>query len=258
MKRNHFKVLLAVMGALSLAACGGVRASESAAIPLGQRASQGETIYFGRVFPLGAAGDEPGYVYERRVDQTSGGNVSTHITRDLSGSVVLADVATHADDYTLIDYTLLGNQLSQRGTIRVEGDQLRFELDAGGEHRSAVEPSDANVVVGPTLVGYIVRHLEALRAGSVIPVRFALIDRLETLTFDLEASTARSDETRIEMRPSNLLLSALIDPIVFTFDARSAKLVRLEGRVPPKRKEGEWLKDLDARVEYSFVAAEYR
>ena len=49
-----------------------------------------------------------------------------------------------------------------------------------------------------------------------------------------------------------------IDPIFFTFETATGKLVRLEGRVPPKlRTERGWA-DLDARVEYRFVADAYR
>jgi hypothetical protein len=170
----------------------------------------------------------------------------------------LADSATHRDDYTLIDYTLLGNQLGQRGSIHVTQDALRFELEDSRGLRSALEPNAPNVVVGPTLVGYLVRHLEALREGDVVSVRFAVLDRLETLAFDLEATEAPRDQIRVRMQPSNLVLSALINPIVFTFDARTKKLLRLEGRVPPKRRDGAWLKDLDARVEYTYLASEYR
>jgi len=260
MKLNYFICLCAWCGMLcGLLGCNGVRSAEPAVVPLSaQRAEHGDTIYFGRVFPLEGSGGEPMYVYERRVARSERGSLSTHITRTARGRVVMADAATHHDDYTLVEYTLLGNQLGQRGSIRVEGEQLRFELEDARGHRSAVEQNDDSVVVGPTLVGTIVRHLHALRSGSVISVRMAVLDRLETLAFELEAIQAPSDLTRVRMRPSSLVLAALIDPIVFTFRSDTSKLVRLEGRVPPKQRVGEWLKDLDARVEYGFVAAEYR
>lgn len=94
-------------------------------------------------------------------------------------------------------------------------------------------------------------------AATCFPCELALLDRLETLAFELEAVDASGGQTRVRMQPSNLLLSAVIDPVVFTFESDTGKLVRLEGRVPPKRRDGEWLEDFDARVEYSFVAAEY-
>jgi len=258
-KFNYFILLAAMSGILGGLGCNGVRAVDPPPVSLtAQQVHRGETIYYGSVFPLEGRATTPTYVYERRVERTHGGSVSTHITRESSGAVVLADAATHRQDYTLIDYTLLGNQLGQRGSIRVVGDQLRFELHDAGMHRSAVEPADESVVVGPTLVGVIVRNLDALRSGKVVPVRMAVLDRLETLAFELAGVDAPVGQTRVRMQPSSLVLSALLDPIVFTFDNQTSKLVRLEGRVPPKQHDGEWLTDLDARVEYSYVAEAYR
>jgi len=36
------------------------------------------------------------------------------------------------------------------------------------------------------------------------------------------------------MKPSSFLVGMLVDPVYFTFESGTAKLVRLEGRVPPK------------------------
>jgi hypothetical protein len=60
------------------------------------------------------------------------------------------------------------------------------------------------------------------------------------------------------MEASSLLYGLVIDPIHFTFDTATGKLVRLEGRVPTKLRSDSGWEDFDARVEYQFLAAAYR
>lgn len=251
-------LLLTLSLSLSLAlGCGGPRAHAQPPVRLPDQ-STGETIYYGRVFPLKAASEAPVFVYERRVDDRGGAPIATHITRNSKGEVVYADSARHTTDYRLTDYTLHGNQMGQSGRVHVDKDQVSFQLTGpDGEHRN-VETQSLPVVVGPTLVGYIFRNLPALVAGKKLPVRFAVLDRLETIGFDLQAVEAQPGQTRIRMKASSFLIARLITPTYFTFETATGKLVRIEGRVPPKVQEGERLRDLDARVEYQFVAATYR
>jgi hypothetical protein len=60
------------------------------------------------------------------------------------------------------------------------------------------------------------------------------------------------------MAAESFFISLAIAPIFFTFDSETGKLVRIEGRVPPKVRSGEAWRDFDARVEYRFVAQQYR
>ena len=60
------------------------------------------------------------------------------------------------------------------------------------------------------------------------------------------------------MKPSSFLVGMLVDPVYFTFESGTGKLVRLEGRVPPKVRAGKGWRDFDARVEYRYVAGEYK
>ena len=81
-------------------------------------------------------------------------------------------------------------------------------------------------------------------------------------TLDASPTSAAVDaapgQTRIEMSPSSFLVGLAIDPIYFTFDTSTQRLLRLEGRVPTKIRDGHHWSDFDARVEYELVAAGYR
>jgi hypothetical protein len=221
-------------------------------------ATQGRSIYFGEVFPLYGSAPKPTFVYERRVAARGAELLSTHVTRSLDGAVALAEEATHSRDYGLKRYELHTNQRGQRGSVSVEHGDVHFHLIDGGREEAAVEHGVGSpVVVGPTLVGYIFEHLAELRAGKTFNVRLAVLDRLETLGFDLESVSAAAGHTRVRMRPSSFFVRLAIDPIFFTFESASGKLVRLEGRVPSKRPTPNGLEDFDARVEYHFVADRY-
>jgi hypothetical protein len=237
--------------------------------PAGERAlpevapaitNRGETIYFGRVFPLEGASAAPTYVYERRVGVEGDGKrfVSTHVTRDSAGVVQIAEAATHDATYTLNDYTLYGNQLGESGSVQVEPGQVTFRLSSLAGERTRVEQTSGDVVVGPTLIGVIVNRFEALQRGDVASVRFAVVGRLETIGFELTKVSSAPGELRVKMSPSDFLVGLVVDPIYFTFDSSTKKLLRMEGRVPPLVRDGDDWRDFDARVEYAFVAPSYR
>lgn len=221
---------------------------------------RGEPIYQGRVFPLRAdrAGAVPTYIYERRVDDQGGQLVSTHVTRYPNGAIALAESALHDADYRLSEYTLHANQLGQTGSVRVDGDKVSFHVASAAGHRYKVERTRGPVVTGPTLVGFIVRHLDELRTDKSIGVRMAILDRLETIGFTLQQVSSQPGQTQVRMRASALLMRLFIDPVYFTFDSATGKLLHLEGRVPPKVRGGDEWKDFDARVEYSYFAKAYR
>jgi hypothetical protein len=256
---SSMKPLAAAAVVLFLTGCTSVPFRERPPLDLpADLTERGETVYFGSSFPLKVASEAPIFVYERRVDAREGAIVSTHITREPSGAIAIVESAAHSGDYALADYTLHANQLGQRGAIHVGPEQVTFTLSTDEGTRTKSEPANGPVVVGPTLVGFVVRHLAALEAGAAIDVRFAVLDRLETIGFTLKATAGAEGQTRVTMAASNLLFALAIAPIVFTFERATGKLVRLEGRIPPKVRAGNAWADFDARVEYRFVADAYR
>jgi hypothetical protein len=138
--------------------------------------NRGEAIYVGHVFPLHGTNARPTYVYERRVDGREGQLVSTHVTRDPAGAIQLAESAAHSRDYALSEYTLYANQLGQTGDLRVQDHQVAFRLSDGKTEQLRVEKVAGDVVVGPTLIGYVLRRLDGLMRGDVAEVRLAVLE----------------------------------------------------------------------------------
>jgi hypothetical protein len=220
--------------------------------------ARGETVYFADIFPQGTLGAAPIFVDERLVEERAGVLVSTHVTRDRAGVTVIRESAKHFGDYALIEYTLYANQFGQTGTIRVQGDQVSYERLEGSERETRAERVDGPVVVGPTLVGYIARHLDRLQAGEELEIRLAVLDRLQTYGFKLQAVDTGLGQTRIRMKASSFVIAMAVDPLYFTFETTTGRPIRLEGRVSPEVRDGDGWHSVDARVEYRLISGAYR
>jgi hypothetical protein len=62
----------------------------------------------------------------------------------------------------------------------------------------------------------------------------------------------------ISMRAKQAIVRAAVPPMRLVFDTATRKVLRYEGRVPPKVAKGHALRPLDARVEYAYASATYR
>jgi hypothetical protein len=217
-----------------------------------------ELIYIGSTYPLEGKSESPLFTYERRVSGKGDRLVASHVTRYPSGEVAISESAVHTADYALLDYTLERDQAGQSGGVHVENGLITFRFGREGKEKVKSEKLSGPVAVGPTLVGFIYRNLETLRAGGEVKVRLAVLDRLETIGFKFEAVKSAPGQTRIRMSASNILIAMAMDPVHFTFANRTGKLVRIEGHVPPKLKDGDGWKYFDARVEYEFLADAYK
>jgi len=114
------------------------------------------------------------------------------------------------------------------------------------------------VLAGPSLHGFILAHWDALAAGKDLPVRMIVMAKKETCGFTIRQSAQRDGRTGFSVTPSSLLVRLAVAPLRVEFDSNTRRLLRYEGRVPPRQNVGGKLEDLDARVEYTMVMANYR
>ena len=220
-------------------------------------AAAGQAIYEGSVFALDGR-TTPLFRYERRVQPVAGGLKSTHITFDPAGKVVVTQSATHSDAYELTRAEMVHGQTGVSGSVQANGDQLTFTLVEGGTSSVATERATAPVVSGPTMFGYIVTHWDELMRGEALPIRFAIIERQETIGFTLDRIPAAPGRTAIRMRASNWLMRLAVPSTAFEFDTATRKIIEYIGRVPPMEVINGGLKTLDARVSYEFKAPAFR
>ena len=134
-------------------------------------------------------------------------------------------------------------------------DVATFTLIDGGREAISHENVQDPVVAGPTMFGFILAHWDELNRGIAMPIRFAVLERGETLGFVLDKVAEADGRTTIRMKPTSLLVGLLVDSTYFHFDRR---VLEYTGRVPPLERVNDRLRTLDARVQYTFVAPEFR
>ena len=255
-------VLLGTLG--FLAACAGTvnrplgteargSLTRAAAAP----ATVGEQIYEGRVFSL-EDGRNQLYRYERRVRVAGDAIQSTHLTYDPSGAIVVSQSATHTAGYELSAANLVHAQTGTTASVVIAGNRASFTIDDGRGAKTFTEDVTDPIVAGPTMFGYILANWNALERGEQRAIRFAVLERAETIGFTLAQVTGTPGRTTIRMRATNPLMRLAIADTFFQFDTATRRIVEYSGRVPPMNTAGAKLRALDARVTYQFVAPSFR
>ena len=145
-------------------------------------------------------------------------------------------------------------QTKESGEIKVSGNKVLFSYTKGGKTETAQEDFPPNLVAGPTIVHYVANHWAEILKGDDVDIRYVAIDRKETVGFKLfkvgEGKKEGKEVVFVKMKPSSIIIAALVDPLLFTFEKPTKKVLELKGRTVPKvYKDGKW-QDLDGDLVY--------
>lgn len=208
--------------------------------------AHGALVYTGDVVPQGA--DASVFRYERRVRD----GASTHLTFPVAGGApVVLQRAEHDEAYALTRFEEINAQTGVRASVTVERDgSVDLVVRRGDEVERHHEHTGAPVVVGPTLFGFVRAHLDALRAGETVQVRFATPEQGRTWEFELKSAV----DGAIEMRASDFFARLGIATMRIVLDPETDAPTSYHGRVPP-RLDGS---AFDADVRYSYAGRGYR
>lgn len=211
------------------------------------------TIYRGAVFA--PDGSQP-FRYARSSSDEGETRRSTHVTHDArSNALAVVQHAEHSTDYEVHAFheSYPRRNIDSTGLLLQDGG-LRIDTRNGHRRRTRVEHHDEPFIVGPTLFGFVLAHWDELVRGETIDVRFVVADRGRSYGFRLHMESSELEHTTISMTADSVWLRCSVPTIRMIFESRSRRIVRYEGRVPP-RANG---RTLDARVEYEHVAPRYR
>ena len=256
-------IIFALALPLHSLACERATTSPADALPVPLRAQAvqalGELIYRGEVFDMGAPDEAAQFRYERWVRVEGQTMVSTHLTYDAKGREVVSHRAEHTPDYRLARFDLVHSQVGTSGRVEVAKDgKILFTVKDKKSERSRSERGREPVVVGPTLFGFTLAHLDELLAGESVAIRFAVVERARSYRCVLRGEMRDDGTIAVTMTASNPIVRWSMGPTAMFFDMTSRQIVRYQGPVPPQiKRNGSW-KDLKARVDYEFVAAKYR
>ncbi|MCB0421469.1 MAG: hypothetical protein KDD61_10770 [Bdellovibrionales bacterium] len=189
--------------------------------------------------------------FERRVSE--GKEIETVKFFDPSGELAVEEEVRFSNGQ-VESFVEKSFQTKAEGLIKVVMNRVLFEWSVEGKVKKDDEALKGNFVTGLSLVRFVHKNWEPLKAGKEIDIRFAVPHRLETVGFSLKRQTQKEKKGSllIKMKPSSFIISALVDPVYFTFDESSKELRSYVGRVKPKKKVNNSWKDLDAEVVYRF------
>src|SRR6185503_10156291 len=108
----------------------------------------------------------------------------------------------HSSDYGLITAEMIHGQTGVSASVAVSNGRAKFRLREGENETTADEIVRDPVVAGPTMFGFILAHWDQLNNGATIPIRFAVLERGETIGFVLDKASDNDGRTIIRMRPS--------------------------------------------------------
>jgi hypothetical protein len=241
-------VSLAVFGILCL----------SGSVGAGQQHSTGsdtDDVLLGKIYQKDSHLQHLLFNFRRTASRSGNETNATRTYTYPNGRTAAIEKATYQDG-RLISYRLLEKQIHAHGQAEIHGSawrgkgQISFRYVKDGETLTNIEDLEAGTVVNDTIVPYMLAHWDELMPGKEVYARYIVVPHTETVGFNLvksgEATWKREPAVIIEMVPASFFVRLVVDPMYFTVEKDSHRVVKYEGLVTPKIKEdGEW-ENLDA------------
>ncbi|MNK07756.1 hypothetical protein D3C87_256740 [compost metagenome] len=188
--------------------------------------------------------------------QQKDGLFSIHsIFKDLAGNTVVEEKGEVLNG-EIVTYEISQLQSKDKGWVTVRDGEVLFTYeDSKGKKKTDKEKLRKPLVATINFNDFVMKNWSTLEEGKEIDIRFAVWDRLETVGFTLkkvgEPELDGEKTMEIRMKPTSMLIAALVDPIYLWYSQKDHLLRAQKGRVAPKlEKQGQW-KSLDAETVYT-------
>lgn len=186
------------------------------------------------------------YNYRRTVTRGDNTVVVKREFLGTDGSLAATETVTY-DGGKVVKMELDHKQTGELGFFEIKENKLHFSLTKDGKTKQDDEPFEANTVSTDETAPFIQKKWAALMKGEILGIRFPVISRLETVGFKFFKDREDDKHVYIKMKPSSFVIAALVKPLTFKFEKEGEhRLMEVDGRVTPKRREGNSWKDLDA------------
>jgi len=188
------------------------------------------------------------------------GDKKTMVTTflDLDGKVLVVETTVVKIDEkgveTLLSFEQDHKQLGTSGKIEVKDGKAGFSFTKDGKTKTASETVEQNYIVSSMVLGFVQTNWEKLMKGETAKVRLGVVDRSESVGFSFSKESATAERVVIKMKPTSMIISALVSPLRFAFQPDGKKLVELEGRVAVKVQKDGKFKDFDGFTVYTYSA----
>lgn len=196
--------------------------------------------------------------YKSDVDVEGETKTFTNTVSDLNGEVLVVE-KTVLKGGKLVSFEQDQKQLKTQGKLEVKGEKIDFTFTRDGKTKTDDEKFSDDFIVTSTLVAYVQANWEKITKGETVKSRLGVLDRLETVGFQFKKESEKevggAKAVVVKMKASSLIISAIVNPLFFTFAADGSKLLELEGRTNVKVMVDGKFKDFDGHTVYSYPVA---
>ncbi len=173
---------------------------------------------------------------------------------DPKGILAVKEIALFEDN-VLTKYSVDFPRRKEKGSVTVQDKKLLFKYTKEGETDDDDEKLTDNFIVGLSMTKNKEKNWQKVVDGETLKTRFGVPKRKETVGFSYFRVKDKEIDKKVmvvKMKPSSFIISTLVDPLYFSFNLETKKLISFVGRTKPKQLvKGKW-KDLDAETVYKW------
>ncbi len=177
---------------------------------------------------------------------------------DLDGTVLVLEktvMTLNGDTETLESFEQEQKQIGTKGNLKIRDGKAYFTFVKGDKTKEDDEKFTDDFAVTSSLVKLLQARWADVMKGDTLKVRLAVLDRQETVGFQFRKEKDKeingAPGVVLKMKPSSVIISALVNPLYFGFSADGKFLLELEGRTSVKLKNGEKFDDFDGYTVYT-------
>lgn len=150
-------------------------------------------------------------------------------------------------------YTVKQAQLNEVYELNVTDKKITFSIQKNGATKAITKATPENLLVGPSFVPFLQMHWKELNSSKKVMANLAVMDYMDTLRFEFEKIPSSDDRgVTVRMRPTNIIISAVVNPVYFLVQNDGAKILELKGPMLVKLKVGNSWEDFDGRAVFTY------
>ncbi len=203
----------------------------------------------------------------RRIATHSGATV--HVERQFyltNGTLAAVDKVQYVSN-ELVSYRMQEFQARVSGAVQVAPDPkdpARQQICIGygpglNPPKGKAQDLPPDTVFDDTVYPFMMAHWDDLIRGDTVKFRFISFEWERTFGFEF-VKTGESEQNgqpvvQITMQPANMIIAALVDPLIFTVEKASPhRVLSYIGRTTPRIQKGKSWKYLDAETVFNYPA----
>ncbi len=160
------------------------------------------------------------------------------------------------DHLKLLHYSIRQRQLGESYELSVQGEKMRFSVTRAGATEVKETAVPANLVIGPSLVPFLREHWKEIVGGETIRAQLAVLDRMDTYGFEFEkvreSAVSGAGSVVVRMKPSSFFVSAVVRPSYLTVSADGSRILEIQGRMMPKKRESRHWVDFEGDAVFIY------